>query len=67
MLKQEEIRFSMKAGEQSSDLRQQRRLYVAWDFDRDTAVTVSRPWMPASQAENDCLAFPNQTLGGEYL
>ena len=33
-------------------------------FDRDTAVTVGRPWMPASQAENDYLAFPNRTLGG---
>lgn len=33
-------------------------------FDRDTTVTVSRQWMPASQAKNDYLAFPNQTLGG---
>lgn len=34
-------------------------------FDRDTAVTVSRPWMmPTSQAENDYMAFPNWTLGG---
>ena len=34
-------------------------------FVRDTAVTVSRPWMmPTSQVENDYMAFPNWTLGG---
>ena len=55
----------MRAGEQGSDLCPQRRLSRRRaGFDGDTAVAVSRPWMPASQAEDDYLAFPNRTLGG---